>query len=94
MGTVNMKKIQIKHNKAAAQNGKGFYIALAVCLVAIGLSAWFGITAAMQKLKTETPDISAPNLPENDNGFELPADTPITLPAEEEEEEPRAITSW
>ena len=30
-------------------NGKGFYIALGICLVAIGLSAWSGYSAILQK---------------------------------------------
>lgn len=78
-----MKKIQINRAKSTAKGGKGFYIALAVSLFAVGAAAWFGITAAMQKLKTEVPDVSAPQITENDNELNLPADTPIVLPSEE-----------
>lgn len=85
-----MKKIQINRTKSGAKGGKGFYAALAVSLFAIGAAAWFGITAAMQKLKTEVPDVSAPQIIEPENELNLPADTPIKLPSEEKpvEKEP------
>lgn len=39
-----MKKIQINRAKGHAKNGKGFYIALACGLLAVGAAAWFGVT--------------------------------------------------
>lgn len=82
-----MKKIQINRTKANAKGAKGFYLALALSLLAIGASAWFGITAAMQKLKTEPPVVSVPDLEPDKGTLELPADTPITLPEKSEPEE-------
>lgn len=88
-----MKKIQINRTKTGAKGGKGFYFALALSLLAIGASAWFGITAAMQKLKSEPPVVSAPDIEPDSNALELPADTPITLPEKSEpEEEPEPVS--
>ncbi len=88
-----MKKIQINRTKANAKGGRGFYLALALSLLAIGASAWFGITAAMQKLKSEPPTVSAPHFEPDGDTLELPADTPITIPeTSEPEEKPESKT--
>lgn len=85
-----MKKIQFNRQKSRAKNGKGFYIALACSLLAVGAAAWFGVTAAMQKLKTQPPEVSAPEISQKEGSWELPADTPIRLPSEKEPEEESA----
>lgn len=64
-------------------NGKGFYIALGICLTAIGLSAWSGYSAVKQKDSTEnTSKISSSyssylaDNGENTSSGELTVDTP------------------
>lgn len=37
-------------------NGKGFYVALAVSLAAVGGAAWLGVNSAMNKLNAPTPE--------------------------------------
>lgn len=54
-----MKKVHIGESKAQRFfSGKGFYIALAISLVAIGGAAWIGVNSAMDKLESPPPDIS------------------------------------
>ena len=90
-----MKKIQINRAKGHAKNGKGFYIALACGLLAVGAAAWFGVTAAMRKLEVNPPEVSTPEISNQETDLKLPADTPITLPSEEvsEPEESTAPTT-
>ena len=73
-----MKKIQINRAKGHAKNGKGFYIALACGLLAVGAAAWFGVTAAMRKLEVNPPEVSTPEISNQETDLNLPADTPIT----------------
>lgn len=90
-----MKKIQINRAKGHAKNGKGFYIALACGLLAVGAAAWFGVTAAMRKLEVNPPEVSTPEISNQETDLNLPADTPIKLPSEEvsEPEESTAPTT-
>ena len=88
-----MKKIQINRAKSRTKNAKGFYIALACSLVAIGAAAWFGVTAAMRKLEVTPPEVSTPEISDSETDLNLPADTPVTLPSEEEVSTPEESTA-
>lgn len=50
-----MKKQGEGKTKAGMFSGKGFYVALAVSVAAIGAAAWLGVNTAMDKLKSPEP---------------------------------------
>ena len=54
-------------------SGKGFYIALAFSLVAVGGAAWLGVNSAMNKLDSDTPEPPAISQPADDTEWELPS---------------------
>lgn len=71
-----MKKTKIgKAGSVAFFSGKGFYVALAVSLIAIGGAAWLGLNSAMNKLKEDnTMDLgNTPSVVEDqEDEWELP----------------------
>ncbi len=70
-----MKKLQF-HQKSRI-GSKGFYIALAVSLLAIGGAAWLGITAAMQKLEIKEPEITPHTQTEQKEEITFPPETDV-----------------
>ena len=61
-------------------SGKGFYIALAISLVAIGAAAWFGINSAIAKLEKDTP--KKPETPpiKQEDDWTLPSEHTVDAP--------------
>lgn len=83
-----MKKLQFSQ-KSRRIGSKGFYIALAISLLAIGGAAWLGITAAMQKLEVKEPEISSPTPVEQEEEITFPPETDVNAePSDVETEAP------
>lgn len=76
-----MKKMQIGESKAHRFfSGKGFYIALAVSLVAVGGAAWLGISSAMNKLQSQKPITENNSTTINEDDWGIPSDFEVTAP--------------
>lgn len=70
-----MKNVQSDEKKAHRFfSGKGFYIALALSLVAVGSAAWVGVNSAMDQLQTETPQAPSASKIADDTEWTLPSD--------------------
>ncbi len=75
-----MKKTQFGESKAHRFfSGKGFYIALAVSLIAVGAAAWIGVNSAMSQMKQPEPKVETPQQVEQDE-WELPPDFTVDVP--------------
>ena len=81
-----MKKTQFGESKAHRfLTGKGFYLALALSLAAVGAAAWLGVNSALNRLEQSPAD---PNEPvsrlENRTEWTAPSeyDHPVTAPQE------------
>lgn len=85
-----MKKTQFGESRAHRFfSGKGFYVALAVSLVAVVGAAWLGVNSAMDKLQSDTPQPPEVSDVEEDAEWTLPSDyevnqTPSNVPAPSE----------
>lgn len=70
-----MKNVQSGGSKAHRFfSGKGFYIALALSLVAVGGAAWVGVNSAMDQLQTEPPQAPSTSKIADDTEWRLPSD--------------------
>ncbi|MFZ2537407.1 MAG: M23 family metallopeptidase [Oscillospiraceae bacterium] len=84
-----MKKTHIGATKSQRFfSGKGFYIALALSLTAVGGAAWLGVNSAMDKLESPPPDLSNKTQIEDQAEWSLPQ-----TPAEIKKEDVKADTS-
>ncbi len=84
-----MKKTHIGSTKTQRFfSGKGFYIALALSLAAVGGAAWLGVNSAMDKLEAPPPDLSNNTQIEEPSEWTLPQ-----TPAEVKQEDVKADTS-
>ena len=92
-----MKKMQFGESKAHRFfSGKGFYVALAVSLVAVGGAAWLGVNSAINQLENNAPELQNNSQLEENNEWEIPdyeanvpqSDVPAEEPSSEPEEEP------
>jgi len=71
-----MKKIQFGESRAHRFfSGKGFYVALAVSLVAIGGAAWLGVNSALNQLENNTPELQNNSQLQQDNEWDVPSDS-------------------
>lgn len=76
-----MKKMQLGESKAHRFfSGKGFYIALAVSLVAVGGAAWLGVNSAINKLESAPPDIENNSMITDDEDWGIPSDFEANVP--------------
>ena len=68
-----MKKVHIGETKSQRIfSGKGFYVALALSLLAVGGAAWLGVNSAMDSLESPPPDLSNPTKIVEDTEWSLP----------------------
>lgn len=76
-----MKKMQFGESKAHRFfSGKGFYVALAVSLVAVGGAAWIGVNSAINQLENDTPELQNNSQYEENNEWSLPSDYEANVP--------------
>lgn len=95
-----MKKVHIGETKAQRFfSGKGFYIALALSLAAVGGAAWLGVNSAMDKLESPPPELNNQTQIEDEAEWSIPQ-TPaevkkddVQAPASSVAEEKEANTS-
>lgn len=57
--------------------GKGFYIALVVCVAAVGGAAWLGVNSAMDKLGESAPSIPQAASSREETQWSVPNETPV-----------------
>ena len=76
-----MKKMQLGESKAHRFfSGKGFYVALAVSLVAVGGAAWLGVNSAINKLENDKPEIENNSMITDDEDWGIPSDFEANAP--------------
>ena len=81
---IDMKKAQFGESKAHRFfTGKGFYLALALSLAAVGGAAWLGVNSALNNLEqTVPPQENTVSRLEQNNEWSVPSeyDHPVTAP--------------
>lgn len=93
-----MKKNTFGESKAHRFfSGKGFYVTLAVSLVAVGGAAWLGVNSAINQLGTKEPEPNnITSQIEENNEWDIPPEHEVTAPQsgiEAKTEEPKAPVS-
>lgn len=75
-------KISRGNQKSGFFSGKGFYIALAISLVAIGGAVWIGVNSSLEKLENENEQINPTPAPITDYNEEwtLPRGEEVNIP--------------
>ena len=76
-----MKNKQFGESKAHRFfSGKGFYIALAVSLVAVGGAAWLGVNSAIDQLASDEDKTPSQNQIVDNDEWKLPSDFEVNKP--------------
>lgn len=79
-----MKKMQLDDSKSHRFfSGRGFYIALAVGLLAVGGAAWLGVNAALDGLGTETESLPITDRSELEDDWALPSEFEANVPKDD-----------
>lgn len=73
-----MKEIKLKESRAHRFfSGKGFYVALAISLTAVGGAAWLGVNSALDKIEVPPPELNQNTQIEEPEEWSMPKQAEI-----------------